>query len=120
MQNRTTLASLIYLMVFASNTWAQDEPNKIYIPSKNGVRPQIFNQTTGTSSEVLVGMAGKPPADCPPENYWAIDTDKIARCADGVKFFLEPLTSGKYPVGYMAVKPVDPKETPEPGPDIMN
>ena len=121
MQQRLTKASFMCLMVFISNVWAQDEPSKIYVPAKNGINPQILDKLTGKESAVLQGFGLTPPADCPPDSYWTSDTVKIMSCADGTKYFLEPLDSTKYPAGYMAVKPLLPVgETPEPGPDIMN
>lgn len=120
MKRRTTVTPFMCLLLLASNVWAQNEPSSIYIPPENGKSPQILDKTTGTARALLLGKGGEAPADCPPESYWY--NDSILRsCADGAKFVLKPLDNGKYPAGYMAVKPLDPNdETREPGPDIQD
>ena len=90
MRDVIQLASFLPVVVFVASgpSLADSWDITIFVPPQEGVSAHTLNLETREIQRVWEGVPGKPPPDCPPEAYWAIDTSRLASCADGTLFEL--------------------------------
>ena len=119
----TSLALSVLILASVSHRSEADEWKSIlYLPSKNGEKPQTRNTDTGVAMVVRQAELGSPPKDCPVSAFWALNDKTLVDCNSGEQFQLIETDASKQVGAFeLAPKPVplpvdDPKKTDKPGP----
>ena len=103
---------LSMLVVVSQQCKADDWKLTLFIPSKNGAKPQTINSETGVAMVVRQGVFGSPPKDCPLSAFWALTDNTLVDCNNGEQFQLIETDASKQKGAFVLI----PKPVPQPYP----